>query len=320
MTASVVIATYNRHEALRQTLTDLSRQSHYPIEVIVVDQSIAEGGDYAELQKELEGFRGVRYFHQSPPNAQIARNRGILAAKGEIVLLVDDDVRIPCDFIANHLRNYQVHPDLDGVSGQTLEPGQLPTSELPRYFHWPYNGWMFLPLNFSEKRPAINWPSCNGSVRRSIAISIGGFDEQFTRTWFDDADFSWRLHRAGAKIVYDPSASLVHLKVPSGGKRPSGRDHHVLFDAESWSILFYFWRKNFGLLHVWRHLALYVRGHLCRKVLLLRPHLFCFACLSFVNGYRQASRKLRKGPLYLRTAINAPEPQNNVSACPATRI
>src|SRR5262249_917971 len=83
-------------------------------------------------------------------------------------------------------------------------------------YYWPYNGWMFLPLNFGERRPAINWPSCNGSVRRELALSIGGFDEQFTRTWYDDADFSWRLHKAGAKIVYDPCASLVHLKGPSG--------------------------------------------------------------------------------------------------------
>lgn len=303
LSVSVIIATYNRVEALRSTLADLSVQTRRPSEVLVIDQSRDELGNPADHRQELESFEGVRYFYQAQPNAQLARNRGILAAQGDIILLIDDDVRMPPDFVANHLRNYEIDAGLQGVSGQALDPGQQPTSELPRAFFWPNNGWMFLPLNFNARRPAINWPSCNASVRRLTAISIGGFDEQYTRTWFDDADFSWRLHLAGAKIVFDPAASLVHLKVPSGGKRPSGRNRFVLFDAESWSILFYFWRKNFGLLRVWRHVALYVRRHLCRKVLLLRPHLFCLACLNFVNGYRLASLKLKAGAKYLEPGL-----------------
>jgi GT2 family glycosyltransferase len=312
-TVSVIIATYNRLAALQQTLADLEAQTQRPFEVIVIDQSRDEHGNPANHQKELQSFAKVRYCYQALPNAQVARNRGVLAAQGEIVLLIDDDVRMPPDFIANHVRNYVSEPDLDGVSGQALDPGQLPTSELPRAYYWPGNGWMFLPLNFSERRPAINWPSCNGSVRRKMAISVGGFDEQYTRTWFDDADFSWRLHKAGAKVVYDPSASLIHLKVPNGGKRPSGRDEFVLFDAESWSILFYFWRKNFGLLRMWRHLALYVRRHLCRKIFLRRPHLFLVACLGFVRGFRQATLKLKTGPQYIESV--SPQEAGTLKEC-----
>jgi GT2 family glycosyltransferase len=298
-TISVVIATYNRPEALELTLADLATQTHLPLEVIVIDQSRDQFGKPIDHEKELKSNLELRYFQQSIPNAQAARNRGIRAARGEVVLLIDDDVRIPPGFIANHVRNYESEPDLDGVSGQTLEPGQLPTGEFPGRYTWPHNGWMFFPLNFNQRRRAINWPSCNGSVRRDKALAIGGFDRQFTRTWFDDADFSWRLHLAGAKIVFDPAASLVHLKIPSGGKRPSGRDRYVLFDAESWSILFYYWRKNFGVCRVWRHVAYYVRGHLCRKVLLRRPHLLLLAFANFFQGYYLAARKLKAGPLYL---------------------
>jgi GT2 family glycosyltransferase len=304
LTVSVIIATFNRFDALRQTLVDLSGQTVRPLEVLVIDQSQDAQGNPSNRQKEVELFEGVHYCHQAHANAQSARNKGIMAARGDIVLLVDDDVRIPLDFIANHVRNYEVEPDLDGVSGQTLDPGQIPTSELPKRFYWPNNGWMFLHLNFCERRPAINWPSCNGSVRRETAIAIGGFDEQFTRTWFDDGDFSWRLHKAGAHIVFDSRSSLIHLKVPSGGKRPSGRDRFILFDAESWSIVFYFWRKNFGLVHVWRHVWVYIRSHLCRKVLLVRPHLLLLASRNCIKGYRLASVKLATGPRYLNVVPN----------------
>jgi GT2 family glycosyltransferase len=143
-------------------------------------------------------------------------------------------------------------------------------------------------------------------VRREVAISVGGFDEQFTRTWFDDADFSWRMYKEGARIVFDPAASLVHLKTQGGGNRPSGKDAYVLFDAESWSIVFYFWRKNFGIWKVWRHLALYARGHLCRRVLLSRPRLLAIACQNCIRGYRLASRKLAAGPIYMNAVVHDP--------------
>jgi GT2 family glycosyltransferase len=300
MRVSVLIATYNRPEALRATLADLGAQTRPPDEVIVVDQSQDEQGRPLDQRGQLPTLAGLRYLRHSPPNAQRARNRAIREARGDLLILVDDDVRMPPNFIANHLASYEKDPGLDGVSGQVLEPGKQPTGELPRPFHWPHNGWMFLPLHYDRACPAINWPSCNGSVRRAAALAVGGFDEQFVRTWNDDSDFSWRLHQAGCRVVFDPAATLVHLKVPSGGKRPGGRDRYVIADTEFWGTLFYFWRKNFGLRRVWRHFAFYVRGLICRKVLLVRPHLLAVAAYHCAAGYWWASRRLREGPIYLR--------------------
>jgi GT2 family glycosyltransferase len=310
---SVLIATYNRPEALKQTLEDLGAQTRPPDEIIVVDQSQDAEGRPLDQRSLLPAVSGLRYLRQSPPNAQRARNQAIQEARGDILVFVDDDVRVPPDFIANHLRSYQDHPEIDGVSGQVLEPGQAPTSTLPRQFRWPHNGWMFLPLNYSEPCPAINWPSCNASVRRSAALRVGGFDEQFVRTWNDDSDFSWRLHQAGHRIRFNPAATLVHLKVPSGGKRPGGLNQYVIADAEFWGTLFYFWRKNFGVLRVWRHVAYYVRRVICRKVLLVRPNLLLVAVSYFAAGYWWASRRLREGPIYLR---EEPTPAGERTALP----
>src|SRR5205085_10799146 len=66
----------------------------------------------------------------------------------------------------------------------------------------------------------------------------------FTRTWWDDSDFTWRLNLAGARIVFDPRASLIHLKTSCGGKRPKRVDEYILADTETWGILFYFWRDR----------------------------------------------------------------------------
>lgn len=271
LTVSVIIPTYNRPESLRQALTGLAAQTRPPDEILVVDQSRGADGRPLNQAAAVGRFPRVRYFYQEEPNAQTARNRAIREATGDVLILLDDDVRVGETFVENHLLNYEEDPSLDGVSGQVLSPGEAPTAELPATFSWRPTGWMWLPLNYAMRTPVINWPSCNGSVRAAVARAVGGFDEQFARTYWDDCDFSWRLHLAGARIVFDPRASLVHLKEPAGGKRPQGAGEYLFADEEYWGTLFYFWRKHFGLWPVRRHVWWFVRRLICRRQLVGRP-------------------------------------------------
>jgi GT2 family glycosyltransferase len=295
-TISIVIPTFERRGALVTLLDDLSRQTRLPLELIVVDQSLLEPFDEGAVADSLRPL--VRCLRQAVPNAQVARNRGIAEAAGTIILLLDDDMRVGERFVESHLANYLADPELAGVAGQVLKQGQKETLVPGPESRWPVDGWMMLPLNYAARRDAINWPSCNASIRRKWAIRIGGFDENFVRTWFDDSDFSWRLHQAGARVVFDPACSAVHLKVPSGGKRPTSRDRWVLADTESWGGMFYFWRKNFGLCRVWRHVARTFKRNFCRICFLARPDQFLRAAGTMLAGYRWASARLHEGPRY----------------------
>lgn len=295
-TCSVVIATFNRREALAVTLGDLGRQSSPPDEVVVVDQSTddlcADGG----LVRANPGLN-LRYFRQRIPNAQTARNLAIGEARGEVLVFVDDDMRIPEQFIAAHLENYK-DVGTDGVAGQVLKPGQKPTSILPDVCYRSKHGWLHFPLHYARRTASVNWPSCNGSVKRDVAVAIGGFDEQFTRTLYDDTDFSHRLSLAGAKIVFDPAATAVHRKVIAGGRRPSALNSLVLADADNWATAFYCWRKNFGLWAVRFQLLRKLREVFARKIFVLHPGAFVSAARELVRGWCIASRKLAEGPVY----------------------
>jgi GT2 family glycosyltransferase len=300
LTVSVIIPTYNRPAALLQTLEDLREQTRPPDAILVVDQSRDDNGAPLDLAAAVGQFPRVRYIYQEEPNAQKARNRAIAAAKGDILILLDDDVRLGRTFVECHLRNYEQDPTLDGVAGQVLSKNVPPTRELPDSYQWPGNGWMFFPLNFAERRPTINWPSCNASVRRSVALKVGGFDENFVRTHCDDTEFSWRLHQHGARIVFDPDASVVHLLVQSGGRRPQAFNRFVWADTEGWGVLFYFWRKCFGVRVVWRHVWWFVRRLILRKAVVLRPHWFVVNLYYLVSGFRWAGKRLKEGPRYLK--------------------
>ncbi|MBP1644067.1 MAG: putative glycosyl transferase, partial [Acidobacteria bacterium] len=76
---------------------------------------------------------------------------------------------------------------------------------------------------------------CNFSVKRAAALAVGGFDESFVGAAYRfEADFCARASAAGAQIVFEPRASLRHLRAARGGTRAYGshlttmRPHHAV--------------------------------------------------------------------------------------------
>ncbi len=297
LSIAVLVVSYGRPSVLIQTIQDLLIQTHAPDELIVVHQC-PETTDKATFQLREWAHEGrIILFETDVSHAEKARNLGLSMAKSEWILLLDDDVRVPANLVQCHLENFERDRSLDGVVGQILEKGQSPTDLLPFNYHWKHVGWMFFPLNYARRCTAVNWPSNNASIRRSLAIRAGGFDEQFDRTWLDDTDFSCRLQACGAKLVFDPLATLDHLKHPSGGSRNIS-SQRLWMDQSAWAVYFYFWRKNFTLWKVRRALWWNVRHVILRRAVLFRPAWFLDNLHHFIKGYRIASKRLAEGPRY----------------------
>jgi GT2 family glycosyltransferase len=97
---SVVIATHNRAPDLRETLTSLQAiTTAQPWEVIVVDNKSSDDTPIVvgELAKRYPV--PLRYVFEPVPGRSAALNTGIAAARGEIIVTTDDDVRVACDWI-----------------------------------------------------------------------------------------------------------------------------------------------------------------------------------------------------------------------------
>jgi len=298
-TLSVILPSYGRQDALCNTLADLFVQTHSPIEILVIHQcpDPKHGGTQTLRQWAKDGK--IRLFEPTFANAERARNLAIQEARGEILLFLDDDLKLGPELVERHLHNYVEDPSLDGVAGQVLAPNQSPTTELGSHCRWPHVGWYCFPLNYAVRTEAKNCPGGNTSIRRKTATAVGGFDEQFERTVFDDTDFSRRLSQHSCRMVFDPTASVIHLRVPLGGKRIEGQPS-LWMDHFGWMTHLYFWRKHYGLWKA-RHAFFWMVRHLIfRKAVLVRPHWFLSNLLHFWRGYREASRKLEEGPRYLQ--------------------
>lgn len=290
---TVIIVTFNRGLTLLRTLESVLAQSPAAREVIVVDQTREhEPAVRSQLQRWSENGT-IRLFFQEMPNAQRARNCAIAEAACAVLLFLDDDVLLEPGMMAAHLANY-VDPGLAAVCGYYTEPGETPLDTLPGECQRRWTGWIHMPHCYTKRVACHLFPSCNGSIRREVIRELGGFDENFTHTLLDDTDLACRLKAAGHRAVHDPQARLVHLKEPSGGKRPGGLNQHVLADANRWFTWCYFYWMNFG----WRgapELARNFRRCVLRKMNFHRPGHLIAAFSECVRGACRALAAVGRG-------------------------
>jgi GT2 family glycosyltransferase len=295
---SAIVVTYNRDEPLRKTLECLLAQDPAPCEIIVVDQSLRHDEVTRHFLDRLMAEQQIRYIIQRQANAQLARNRAIQEAHGEVLLFVDDDVLMDEHLVDAHWKNY-ADREIAAVCGYYVEPEEdrefeTPCDELPDYCKEPTMGWIYFPHCYTRRTECYSLPTCNGSVRREVAIRLGGFDENYTYTHLDDTDFSCRLKALGIRAVHDPEAGLVHLKELGGGKRPGGIDEFVIADSNRWYIWSYFFWMNFR----WRgcrEIGKRLRGCVFRRKNIIRPWYLAIAFWHFLNGARRAAVAIHGG-------------------------
>jgi len=299
MNLSVILPTYKRDKILCNTLSQLLNQDPSPLEIIVIDQTKRHDFQTQMFLEELIRENKIRYIYQDSPHANMARNRGVKESKGDIVLILNDDIVIEKDLIYKHYINYK-DKTIAAVSGQVLESKEEPTDRFPPQYYRKFTGWMYFPLNFSKRVEVINLNACNLSIRRETFIEAGGFDENFIKTYFDDTDLSIRVHRIslkrGFKTIHDPKAGLFHLKEPTlrGENRPSGINEYVIADSDAWLTWLYFFLINFGLCASWE-ILLRLRRCVFRKKNILKPCYLWKACLEFIIGMQKALELIKNG-------------------------
>ncbi len=194
MKISVVIATRNRAALLDGALASLRTQLGAPeIEPIVVDNGSSDA------TRAVAEQHAARYLFEARPNRALARNAGIAAATGEVVLFVDDDVVLPPYFAAAHARAHaeSIFPHV--VTGPIINVPDAGVRPVPTL------------LNGSN----AYFCTCNVSVPRSALEAVGGFDESFDKYGWEDTELGVRLRNFDVRRRFVWEAYLWHIKPPS---------------------------------------------------------------------------------------------------------
>jgi GT2 family glycosyltransferase len=206
---SVVLATYNRFGLLLRLLDELGNQTLDPgdFEVVVVDDGSADPVR-PRLDTARYRFR-LTVLEQKNAGPAAARHRGVLGSRGKVLVLVDDDMRLPPRFLAEHLAYHQ-GDDRVAVIGRYVSDPDI--SKKPLFERYLGRKWDQLSEGVAAGSVRINGTylaTGNASMRREDYLRAGGLDASLPRA--EDVALGLALEAAGVRVVFSETAHSVHL-------------------------------------------------------------------------------------------------------------
>jgi GT2 family glycosyltransferase len=226
LTIDVIIPTYNRPESAANVAASILPQLGPGDALYVVWQ-----GSQKPVLPEAPALHLV---HSAPPGLPRARNAGVRAGRGDIVLFLDDDVEVGPALLVNHRAVY-ADADVGAVAGRLDDPLFTPADESIASYDETTGA---LKQNFCQDRSGytISLMGANMSFSRTAIESIGLFDENFLHNALrEEVDAAFRLQRTGRKIRYCPAARARHLREASGGCRDDKRATYLFHEFANYA-------------------------------------------------------------------------------------
>lgn len=268
---SVIIPHWNGLHHLDDCLHALRQQTFDSHEIILVDNGSSDGSQeylrrvFPEVRLielgENRGFTG-------------ACNAGYAAARGEFILLLNNDTEADPRWIETIVETFDHHPEVGSVASKMLLFDQR------EHFHtagdfYRVNGlpgnrgvWQVNHGQYDREEPVFG--ACGGAAayRRLMLEEIGFLDDSFFFSC-EDVDLAWRAHLAGWEVRYAPGAIVYHKLKASGGSGVTGSYYdgrnflYVIWKNYPASLLRRYWpailraqmRISFEALQAWRGAA-----------------------------------------------------------------
>ena len=199
MDASVIIPAYNSKKSIRACIEALKNQDFTgSFEIIVVDDG---SGDSTAKIAESSGAKVLRQENAGPAKA---RNLGAKKAGGEMLVFTDADCVPGKNWLREMLKPFSGEK-IAGVQGayrtrQESLVARFAQAEIEERYE--------RMKRFSER---LDWiGSYSAAYRKKDFFEAGGFDESFPKASGEDPELSFKMHKAGKKLVFNPKAVVFH--------------------------------------------------------------------------------------------------------------
>lgn len=216
-TVSLVIPTMKRQHFAQIVLQDHVKQSYLIKEAIIVDQTPVEERDDKYYRQEDFPF-DVKVKWQLTKGSCLARNEAIDLCSGDYIIFADDDVRVPPEFVENHIRLLQTY-NAGACNGLDIMAQNVnqDLSDLEARLD-----------KLGDKRWKVGisstFSNANSCVRKDIVEELGGNDINFDGGYGEDSDYGFRIIKNGHLLLNNPYSPNLHLKPPEGGYRWWGKE------------------------------------------------------------------------------------------------
>jgi GT2 family glycosyltransferase len=202
-----------------RSIVDSSTYENY--ELVVVVDSPAEPALLEEL-RQIGGERLRLVDYEKPFSYSDKINVGAAAARGEHLLLLNDDIEVATPDWIERMVMYSAMEGIGAVGGRlVLEDGRLQhvgvrfQNGLPGHPYWGFRGDFRGYAN--GVRVAQNCLAVTGAclmTRRALFEDVGGLSDDFPIN-YNDVDYCLQLQRRGKRVVYDPDLAMIHFESSS---------------------------------------------------------------------------------------------------------
>jgi GT2 family glycosyltransferase/tetratricopeptide (TPR) repeat protein len=210
---SVVIVLFNQVGLTLETLTALSAQTGPSFETILVDNGSIDATP--DLLARVQGAKILR--NADNRGFLLAANQGAVRARGRHILFLNSDAFVQPDALAAALARIDGDGSIGAVGGKII----LTDGRLQEAGNWVDRNGAAQGYGRGDDPDASAYgfarevDYCSGAfllVRQPLWAMLGGFDPIFAPAYYEDTDLCLRVWRAGFRVVYEPSARVIHVE------------------------------------------------------------------------------------------------------------
>jgi GT2 family glycosyltransferase len=224
---SLIVGTRDRVELLHQLVDGLLNQTDYEsLEIIIVDNQSSEKATLSYFEEVGKDPRVRILPYDAPFNFSAINNMGVRAAKGEVVGLLNNDLKVISPGWLKEMVSHALRPEIGAVGARLLYANDKIQHAGVVLGVGGVAGHAYKHLSkdaqgYVDRMHVIqNFSAVTGAclvMRREVYEKAHGLDETNLPVAFNDVDFCIRIKELGYRILWTPYAELYHLESVSRG-------------------------------------------------------------------------------------------------------
>lgn len=198
---SVVIPSYNRRDCVLALLRDVYAQKGVEMEVIVVDDRSPDDSVEA-IRREFPQV--TLLVNEKNGGPAVTRNRGILAAKGDVVVGFDSDVTVPDEHLLSKVEaRFRKMPEVTGLAFRLFKPDGK-SEDTPRWWHP-------VPIEeYADKEFFTSYFSGTAYAFRREELVKSGMYPEILYMHYEEVELAYRIIDQGGSILHCPELVALH--------------------------------------------------------------------------------------------------------------
>jgi GT2 family glycosyltransferase len=224
---SIIMGTRDRVDLLRSAVGGFLEQTYYqPVELIIVNNQSHDPATLAFL-REIDKDERIKVINYDAPfNYAAINNLGVKQSKGEIVCLINNDIKVISPDWLKEMVSHALRPEIGAVGAKLYYPNNkvqhagiiLGVSGIAEHAHRRFSREI---VGYVARTHVLqNFSAVTGAcmvLRRQVFDEVNGLDEVNLPIAFNDIDFCLRIQERGYRILWTPYAELYHVESASRG-------------------------------------------------------------------------------------------------------